>query len=493
MADVQECIDQSIGDYRLLHLLGKGKFGNIYLAEHLHDHTSAAVKVLHIPLTDRNDFRAFLNEARTVRLRHPHIVPILDFGLSRDDLPYLVMAYAEGGTLRDRYQKGAQLSHETIDTYVQQLASALQYAHDRRIIHRDVKPENMLLRSDGTVQLSDFGIAKISEIASFSSQHNALGTPAYAAPEQSLGKPCPASDQYALAIVVYEWLTGQRPFQGDSLAVMLHHQKDTPPPLRSIRPDVSPQVEQVIFKALAKAPQDRFPTITHFAQALHTVLQNAIPTQILPNLDTPPIAPSPPAPVLLPEAQPPQILPPGAYLVHVKTPPFPQPVPASSPSVKPPDAKPLEIRPSPKPTSALQKWFSIISRHRTLIGLLCIVLLLGEGVTTWLLVTKEQPAHANSPSITVLAATPAPHATPTAIPSATPTPLATSIAVPLAKTPAPLATPTPVPTTKPTPTPVPSATPTPRVTPTPTPRITPTFPPKPTIPIELTPRATPYR
>ncbi len=481
MADVQECIDQSIGDYRLLHLLGKGKFGTIYLAEHLHDHTSAAVKVLHIPLTDRDDFRAFLNEARTVRLRHHNIVPILDFGLSRDDLPYLVMAYAEKGTLRDRYPKGAQLSYETIDTYVQQLASALQYAHNRRIIHRDVKPENMLLRSDGTVQLSDFGIAKISEIASFSSLHKVLGTPAYAAPEQSLAKPCPASDQYALAIVVYEWLAGHRPFQGDPLAVMLHHQKDTPPPLRSVRPDVSPQIEQVIFNALAKAPQDRFPTIMHFAHALHTALQNAIPTQILPNLDTPPIAPSPIAPVISPEPLPTPMLPASTYPVHANTSTPPQPVSAPPPSAKIPNAKPFEI---PKSTSALQKRLTTISRHRTLIGILCIVLLLGEGITTWLLMTKEQSAYANHSAIT----TPTSHATPTAVFSATPASSTLNNTGPLSTTSTPHTTPTPVPTATPTP----HATHTPRATntPTPTPHTTPTFPPKPTIPIKLTPHAT---
>lgn len=259
--------------YRLLRLLGKGTFGTVYLAEHLHDYTPAAVKVLHIPLTGSNDFRAFLKEARTMRLRHPHIVPLLDFDLSNDDLPYLVMAYADGGTLRDRYPTGSKLSSKIIDVYVQQLASALQYAHDCHVIHRDVKPENVLVYSDGTLQLSDFGIAKISEHASLSSQHKSVGTPAYAAPEQSEGNPCPASDQYALAIVVYEWLAGQRPFQGNPLAVMLQHRTNVPPSLCAICPDVSPQVEQVVFKALAKAPKDRFPTVTHFAQALHTALQ----------------------------------------------------------------------------------------------------------------------------------------------------------------------------------------------------------------------------
>jgi len=309
MTDALGLVNQSIGDYRLQRVLGRGTFGTVYLAEHLHDHTPAAVKVLHIPLTGRDALHAFLSEARTVRLRHPHIVPILDFGLSRrDDFPYLVMAYADRGTLRDCHPRGSRLSNKAIDTYVQQLASALQYAHDQRIIHRDVKPENMLLCSDSTVQLSDFGIARINELASLSSLHSAAGTPAYVAPEQSQGKPCPASDQYALAIVVYEWLTGQRPFQGDPLALMLQHHKDAPPSLRSLCPDVSPQVEQVIFKALAKAPEDRFPTITHFAEALHVALQED-PTQPFSYLNEPRITPSPLTPVPLLDVPLPQTVP----------------------------------------------------------------------------------------------------------------------------------------------------------------------------------------
>ncbi len=280
MGNSQEHIGQQIGDYRLQRQLGKGSFGTVYLAEHLHDHSHAAVKLLALQITSRNDLRDFLNEARTIRLRHPHIIPLLDFGLSRDDLPFLVMEYADEGTLRDRHPKGSKLPEATIDSYVQQLASALQYAHDRHLIHRDVKPENMLLRRDGTVLLSDFGIAKLIEQSSFENLHIQAGTPVYMAPEQSQGKPCPASDQYALAVVAYEWFSGSRLFHGGQLEVILQHRIDPPPSLRALRPDVSLPVEQTIFKALAKVPEERFPTVTHFAQALHTALQgDREPTQ----------------------------------------------------------------------------------------------------------------------------------------------------------------------------------------------------------------------
>ena len=130
MAEQPERLGQQVGEYRLLRQLGKGSFGAVYLAEHLHDHSQMAIKLLQLQLTSRKDLKDFLNEARTIRLRHPHIVPLLDFGLSRDDIPFLVMEYAAGGTLRQHYPKGTKLPLETIDTYVTQLASALQYAHE---------------------------------------------------------------------------------------------------------------------------------------------------------------------------------------------------------------------------------------------------------------------------------------------------------------------------------------------------------------------------
>jgi serine/threonine protein kinase len=293
MTDEQGRIGQSVGDYRLLRLLGKGRFGSVYLAEHVYEHTSTAVKVLHMPLTGPNDFDVFLKEARTVRLLHPHIVSLFDFDLSRDGLPYLAMTYAGGGSLRERYPQGSKLSPVTIDTYVQQLASALQYAHDCHVIHHDVKPENMLMSSDGKVQLSDLSIARVSGQASLCTQPKVLGTPAYTAPEQCQGHPCPASDQYALAVVVYEWLTGQRPFQGDPFAIASQHQADTPPSLCDINPEVPPLVEGVILKALAKAPKDRYPTITYFAEALHIALQeDEEPTQIHPRTTLVELSPS---------------------------------------------------------------------------------------------------------------------------------------------------------------------------------------------------------
>lgn len=277
MVDPRERVGQRIGDYRVLRPLGQGTFGTVYLAEQVYDSSQVAVKVLQMQLIGRDDLRIFLNEARTIRLQHPHIVPIYDFGLSQDNFPYLVMGYAARGTVRDCYPKGTKLPWPVIDVYVQAIGSALQYAHDSRVIHRDVKPENMLVSSNGKVQLSDFGIARMMEQSTASANfHGQIGTPAYMAPEQSQGRPCPASDQYALAVTIYEWFTGQRPFQGGALEVLLQHRVDEPPSIRQLCPEVPQQIEQILLKALAKAPEARFPTVEQFAQALHGALQWAL-------------------------------------------------------------------------------------------------------------------------------------------------------------------------------------------------------------------------
>jgi DNA polymerase III delta prime subunit len=268
-------LGQQIGEYRLVGKLGSGGFGTVYLAEQVHEHTQVAMKVLHIPRASGEELRDFINEARTMRLRHPHIVPLLDFGISRDDLPFLVMEYAPGGTIRDRHPKHDRVALSTIVSYVDQLASALQYAHDQRIIHRDVKPENILVRIDGTLMVSDFGVAKLLEQDVVISQRR-LGSPAYMAPEQQRGYPCFASDQYALAVVIYEWICGVRPFEGMRLSVVDQHMNSSPPSLLEHLPGHVEAVEHVIFKALAKVPGDRFERIQEFADALREAAQPAI-------------------------------------------------------------------------------------------------------------------------------------------------------------------------------------------------------------------------
>lgn len=257
---------QQFGNYELQRLLGEGGFAEVYLGEHIYLDTPAAIKVLKVQVED--DLELFRTEARTIaRLVHPNIVRVLEFGVE-GDVPFLVLDYASKGTLRQRYPPGTLLAIPTIVSYTRQVAEALQYAHNERIVHRDVKPENLLVGRNDEVLLSDFGIALMSRTLRGTQQKSAAGTPAYMAPEQIQMQPRPASDQYSLAVVVYEWLTGVLPFNGSSAEIMAQQISNLPPPIRSIRPAISPAIEQVIMKALEKDPRQRYENVLAFAQAL---------------------------------------------------------------------------------------------------------------------------------------------------------------------------------------------------------------------------------
>ena len=259
-------VGQQLDDYRLIRLLGAGNFGEVYLGEHIHYQTQVAVKVLKIHLTP-DTLKDFLNEARTVRLKHPHIIQIVDFGIA-DNTPFLVMDYAPNGTLRQRHPQGTRLPLQSILPYVKQVASALQYAHDTRLIHRDVKPQNMLLGRNNEVLLSDFGIAVVAHTERSLTTQEMAGTVPYMAPEQIRGKPRPASDQYALGIAVYEWLCGARPFRGTQWEIIDQQLSVPPPPLREKVPTIPSAVEQVVLTALNKDPLQRFASVQAFANAL---------------------------------------------------------------------------------------------------------------------------------------------------------------------------------------------------------------------------------
>src|SRR6266851_1464950 len=265
-------VGQQLGNYHLIRLLGHGGFAVVYLGEHIHLNTLAAIKVLDTRLTS-DEIAQFRNEARTIaRLEHPHIVRILDFGVE-ESIPFLVMGYAPNGTLRQHYQRGTCLSPEKVLPYVKQVASALQYAHDQKLIHRDVKPENMLLGRNNEILLSDFGLAMVTYNSSQESPRDSSGTIAYMAPEQARGNPRPASDQYALAVSVYEWLCGTRPFNGSYEEVAIQHVLNPPPPLCQVEPSIPPALEGVVLKALAKDPHQRFASIQDFADAFEQASQ----------------------------------------------------------------------------------------------------------------------------------------------------------------------------------------------------------------------------
>jgi eukaryotic-like serine/threonine-protein kinase len=258
---------QQFGNYKLIRFLGDGSFADVYLGEHIYLKTLIAVKVLRMQL-QKGDIDSFFIEAHTIAsLEHPHIVKVLDCGVDYN-VPYLVMNYAPNGTLRQRHPNHTVLSPTVVLSYVKQVASALQYAHDRNLIHRDIKPHNMLLGPKDELWLSDFGLVLIAQSTMSQITQNTAGTPGYMAPEQYSGKPRQASDQYSLAVVVYEWLCGERPFHGSFYQLISQHKFDPAPSLREKKPFISPAVEEVVLKALAKDPHERFPSVQAFANAL---------------------------------------------------------------------------------------------------------------------------------------------------------------------------------------------------------------------------------
>jgi serine/threonine protein kinase len=218
---------QQLGNYILIRKLGQGGFGEVWLGEHVHLKTQAALKLLHQVQLPSDEEQKFCKEAAIIaKLEHPNIIRVLDYGIQESKSePFLVMEYAPKGSLRQLYPRGKILSPHHILFYVNQVASALQYAHEHKVIHCDIKPENMLLDESNKIRLSDFGIAVVYGTTPPPKTMDKLGTPSYMAPEQFRGKPLPASDQYSLGIVVYGWLCGTLPFHGQLGELFHQHEK----------------------------------------------------------------------------------------------------------------------------------------------------------------------------------------------------------------------------------------------------------------------------
>lgn len=293
-------VGQQLGNYRVIRQIGRGGFAHVYLGEHIYLKTQVAIKLVQSQVGNEEDLESFLKEARTIAsLIHPNIIRVMDFGVD-GETPFLVMDYAPNGTLRQRHPKGTQLALTTILPYVKQIAAALQHAHNEKLIHRDVKPENMLLGRNNDVLLSDFGIALIAQSSLYQSTQDVIGTVAYMSPEQIQGKPRPASDQYSLGIVVYEWLSGGRPFHGSFTELCTQHIMAPPPPLHEKIPTISPDVEHVVLTTLAKDPKQRFGSMQAFVNALEQASQAELPAFVKPQSGFPPPtapSPAPPEPV----------------------------------------------------------------------------------------------------------------------------------------------------------------------------------------------------
>jgi len=230
-----------------------------------------AIKILPPHLVhDPRFVKRFHHEAQVAAsLRHPGIIPI--HAIERDgDCHFLVMDYADGGTLREYLDAQATIPWSAALDIIDQIAAALDYAHSKGIVHRDVKPSNILMTQDGHVILSDFGIARAAEHTRLTLTGGQLGTPEYMAPEQALGDQVgPATDVYALGILAYEMAAGRTPFKAETALAVLHKQVyETPPPLRGLDGRLPLSAQRAILRALEKAPAARFPTAGAFAQAL---------------------------------------------------------------------------------------------------------------------------------------------------------------------------------------------------------------------------------
>lgn len=265
-----------LGDYEIQDVLGSGGMATVYRG---FDHTlqrPVAIKVLSEAAAAQPGLvERFRQEARLIaRLRHPHIVQVYAFG-QVDQVVYMVQELLPGPTLATRLQElaaqGQPMPRQEILAVIGQLAAALDAAHAAGIIHRDVKPSNALWNAAGELALTDFGIAKSGAADGMQTQTGVVfGTPVYVSPEQARGEPLtPASDIYALGVVLYELIAGRPPFDGPvPLDVVLKHLQEPPPPLAPLRPDVPPEVEAVVRRALAKSPAERFATAGELARAL---------------------------------------------------------------------------------------------------------------------------------------------------------------------------------------------------------------------------------
>lgn len=268
--------DLTLMHYRLRRRLAQGGMSEIYLAEDTQSHRLVAIKLVS---NERQEFyERFQREVEAMAaLHHDHIIPAFDYG-SYGSWYYMVMPYIEYGTLRDKLAHGP-LSLKEAGILLEQIADALQFAHDHGMLHRDIKPSNILLRDGIHVYLADFGLVKRLRDESAITQAGCLvGTPEYMAPELAEDMATPQSDIYALGIVLYQMLTGQVPFKSQTpMGVYWKHLREQPLAPSKINPTITRRVEQVVLRALDKDPKRRYPSARAFADAYHAALASAPP------------------------------------------------------------------------------------------------------------------------------------------------------------------------------------------------------------------------
>lgn len=486
-------IGAKLGSYEITEAIGEGGMARIYKGFHPELNRFTAIKVVNWGLQEDPEFtERFRREAQAIAiLRHPNIVQIFDFGKHSSGY-FMVMEFIDGSDLqvllREHRARNELLPKDKVIRVIREIAGALDYAHGRGVIHRDVKPSNIMLTREGQPILTDFGLVMLPAHKSQATIGNTFGTPHYVAPEQAISSAAAvaASDIYSLGIILYEMATGQLPFDDESpLSVALKQISDPPPPPTSINPNLPSDVEDVLLQALAKDPADRFATAGDMAAALEMGWSNPTASRDRKGV------------TMLPAGVPPAAVVPSITLPNVAA---VAPVSAADLAQAAPIVGGVLTKPSPLPG-----WWPLA------VGGAAVLLLGGWGLFSFFNSASGQPPTPTFEAVAIAVESPTPTLTLTPLstlvsstvtlgdefpaPTLTPTPqppTATPTSAPTA-TPAPSATPTPTvlptatPTTTPTatlaptetPTPVPTATPTatPTVTPTPTPVPLPTVPP----------------
>jgi eukaryotic-like serine/threonine-protein kinase len=280
--------------YELEELVGAGGMSSVFRARDRLLDRNVALKVLHAHYSDDDEHVArFRSEARAVaQLSHPHLVTVIDRGVDAGR-QFIVFEYVQGESLKELVRRSGRLSAQRAVEIAIAVADGLAFAHSQGIVHRDVKPQNVLLDEEGEVKVTDFGIARSLDVdRGLTQAGTVLGTSEYISPEQAGGRVVtPATDVYSLGVVLWELLTGAVPFSGDNfVAVALRHINEQPPSLLDVRPDVPPRLAAAVDRALAKNPGDRFPSMDAFAQELRRCLDDLDSEQTAVGMPLPPVA-----------------------------------------------------------------------------------------------------------------------------------------------------------------------------------------------------------
>ena len=281
---------QKLGRYEIAALQGSGGMAQVFKAWDPNTQRFVAIKVLHPYLVDDTNFRdRFDREGHLIAsLSHPNIVSIYDFDRVESEtepLHYMVMPFISGPSLKERLEdlntRGELMTLADVVRLVEQIAAALDYAHDRDMVHRDIKPGNILFDESGNALLTDFGLARMTFGERLTQSGVTSGTPAYMSPEQGVGEPGDRrSDLYSLGIILHELLTGALPFTADSsLGLLMKHINEPLPSLRERNPDLPPEVEAVVFRATAKDPASRYPTAGTLATELRAAVVDHVVSQ----------------------------------------------------------------------------------------------------------------------------------------------------------------------------------------------------------------------